>query len=147
MTTEPGLEGLTVAQWIYGTLTGSAQLQTLAGGLSALQKRVVEDEYTGTATWWITFTILPPIDVKSADTLQIMSQVQFQVKVVGQTLSYTPLMNPYRAVHAALEGRTNQDTTLGRVLTSHRVSGVQYPERTNGIEYRHLGGLYETMTQ
>jgi hypothetical protein len=148
MSTDPGLEGLTVAAWLYASLTGDATLQDLAGGLPALQKRVVEGApYAGPAPWWVEFTVMEPRDVKAVGAIQIMSHVQFQVKVVGPTTSYTPLMPVYRAVHRRLESQVNQNAGAGQVLTSERVSGIQYPERTNGIEYRHLGGLYETLTQ
>lgn len=146
--TLPGIEGITVARWVYATLTTDPTLQGHLGGLDGARQRVVEGRYGGTAPLWITYTILEPQDVKGVGLVHIFARVQFQIKVVGTGASYGPLIPVYQRVHELLEGKTNQEPAQGGiVLTAERVSGVQFPERANGIEYRHLGGLYETLTQ
>lgn len=148
MSTLPGIEGITVARWVYGTLTSDPTLQGLLGGAQGIQQRVKEGVYDGAEPTWVVYTILEPQDVKGVGLIHVMSRVQFQIKVVGKGASYTPLVPIYQRVHELLEGRTNQEPAQGGiVLTAERVSGVQFPERANGIEYRHLGGLYETLTQ
>lgn len=148
MSTLPGIEGITVARWVYGTLTSDPTLQGLLGGVQGIQQRVKEGVYDGAEPTWVVYTILEPQDVKGVGLIHVMSRVQFQIKVVGKGASYTPLVPIYQRVHELLEGRTNQEPAQGGiVLTAERVSGVQFPERANGIEYRHLGGLYETLTQ
>jgi hypothetical protein len=147
MSTLPGLEAITVARWVYATLSTDPELQALLGGADA-PNRIKEGTYSGAAPLWIVYTILPPVDVKGVGMVQIASNVQFQVKVVGTGQSYTPLIPVYQRVHELLEARLAQEPVQGGiVLTSERVSGVMFPERANGIEYRHLGGLYETLTQ
>lgn len=145
--TLPGLEGITVARWVTTTLTADPVLQGYLGGAEGIADRVAEGTYDGAATTWVVFTILSPQDVKVVGMTQVMALVQVQVKVVTVGASYAPIVPVYQRVHELLEGRANQVAQDGIVLTSHRVSGVQYPERANGIEYRHLGGLYETHTQ
>lgn len=148
MTTLPGIEGITVARWVWSTLTNDTALQDLLGGPQGIQGRVKEGTYDGAADTWVVYTLLEPQDVKGVGLIHVMSRVQFQVKVVGKGASYTPLVPIYQRVHELLEGRTNQEPAQGGlILTAERVSGVQFPERANGIEYRHLGGLYETLTQ
>lgn len=148
MTTLPGLEGITVLRWLYTTLTTDQALQDLLGGPQGIQQRVKEGTYTGDAPIWVVYTLLEPQDVKGVGLTHVMSRVQFQIKVVGKGASYTPLIPVYQRVHELLEGKTNQEPAQGGIiLTAERVSGVQFPERANGIEYRHLGGLYETLTQ
>lgn len=149
MSTLPGLEGVTVARWVHATLSGDPTLQGLLGGAQEAPKRVQEGVYTGSADTWIVFTVLPDFqDVKGVGMVQIMSTVQVQVKAVGRTTSYNPLIPLYQRAHTLLESKVAQEPTQGGlILTAHRVSGVQYPERANGIEYRHLGGLYEAQTQ
>lgn len=148
MTALPGIEGITVARWVFATLTTDPTLQAALGGVEGIKARVVPGTYPGAADTWITYTILEPRDVKGVGMVHIFSTVQFQVKVVGKGASFTPLVPIYQRVHELLEGRTNQEPEQGGiVLTAQRVSGVQFPERANGIEYRHLGGLYETLTQ
>lgn len=147
MSTLPGLEAITVARWVYETLSTDTALQDLLGGADA-PNRIKEGTYTGGAPVWVVYTILPPVDVKGVGMVQIASTVQFQVKAVGVGSSYVPLIPVYQRVHTLLEARLAQEPAPGGiVLTSERVSGIMYPERTNGIEYRHLGGLYETLTQ
>lgn len=148
MTTLPGLEAITVARWVYETLTADPEFRDLAGGPERAAQRVVEGTYAGAEPWWVTFTVLDPIDVKGVGLQHLMSVVQFQVKVVAKSTSFTPTIDPYLRVHELLEGRTHQEPTAGGlILTAQRVSGIKYPERASGIEYRHLGGLYETETQ
>lgn len=145
--TLPGLEGITVSRWIHSTLTADPELQALLGGAEGIADRVSEGTYAGAATTWVVFTVLEPQDVKVVGMVQVMAMVQFQVKAVCEGASYAPIIPIYQRAHALLEAKANQVVQDGLILTSHRVSGVQYPERANGIEYRHLGGLYETHTQ
>lgn len=148
MSALPGLEAVTVARWVYATLTGDAALQGLLGGAQGIKDRVVEGTYPGGAASWVTFTVLDPIDVKGVGMTQIMAVVQFQVKVVAKSTSFSDTIPAYQRVHELLEARLNQEPAQGGlILTAHRVSGIKYPERASGIEYRHLGGLYETLTQ
>lgn len=147
MTTLPGLEGITVARWVYATLSSDPALQGLLGDADA-GNRIKEGTYSGNAPVWIVYTILPPVDVKAVGMVQIASTVQFQVKAVGVGSSYNPLIPVYQRAHELLEARLAQEPAQGGlILTSERVSGVMFPERAAGIEYRHLGGLYETLTQ
>lgn len=144
----PGIEGITVSRWIVQHLSADPDLQARAGGQAALQERIAEGTYAGSAPWWIVFTILEPQDVKGVGMVQIMSRVQFQVKAVTKGASYAPIVPIYQRVNTLLEAQQDQEPALGGlILTCERVSGVQYPERTDGIEYRHLGGLYEALTQ
>ena len=148
-----GLEGLTVQEWIVSTLSESAALATLAGGADELLDRIWEGEYKGSAAkdelgfWWISFTVLDPQDIKVVSMFQVMSRVQFQMKVVCRGDDYTPAAAPYQIAHMLLESQLNQPTSDGIVLTSQRLSGFQFLERTTGMEYAHLGGTYETLTQ
>lgn len=146
-----GLEGIALAQWVYGTLTADQDLQDAATASQgpALAQRVVDGEYADpeNTAWWVSFTIMEPQDIKGVGMFQVMARTQFQVKVVARGESYTPAIPIYRRVHALLEAQTNQAVGYGLVLTSQRVSGIQFPERANGMEYRHLGGTYEALGQ
>lgn len=149
MTTLPGLEGITVARWVTNRLTTDQALQDLLGGPQGVQQRVREGIYQGDADTWVVFTILPDfLDVKGVGMEQIHSAVQFQVKAVAKAMSYAPVIPIYQRINELLEASLAQEPAQGGlILTAQRVSGVMYPERTGGIEYRHLGGLYEALTQ
>lgn len=149
MSALPGLESITVARWVYTTLATDPTLQGLLGGPQEAALRVVEGTYAGAGDVWLTYTIVPDSqDVKGVGMVQIMSRVMVQVKAVAKATSYTKVIPVYQRAHTLLEGRLAQEPTQGGlILTAQRVSSVQYPERTGGIEYRHLGGLYEALTQ
>lgn len=150
MTNRPGLEAITLAQVLFARLTTDQELADLLGQpLATMATRVHWDTApAGTPYPFVTFTILDPQDVKVVGMHQVFSRVEAQVKVVGQTTSYAPLVPVYQRVHELLEAQTNlANPQGGTVGTCHRVSGVAYPELTNGVQYRHLGGLYRTETQ
>lgn len=148
--TAPGLEGPTVSRWVLERLTSDAALSVLADDGNPLEERVWEGVAPEDVTdpWWITFTVIEPRDVKGVGMTQVWSVVPLQVKVTGPTSTYLPLVPVYQRVHACLEAQRNQPVdTGGLILTCHRVSGIQYPERTQGVEYRHLGALFEAQVQ
>lgn len=155
MTTAAGIEGITVASWVTEVLTASVALQALAvddgaiDPVDALQRSIHEGVAPASTPlpWWITFDVMEPQDVKVVGLTQVMARVEFQVKVTAAAASYLPVLEPYRAVHAALESQANQQTDFGLILACERVSGRQYPETTQGVDYRHLGGLYRATVQ
>lgn len=143
-----GLEGITLSRWVYQTLTLDAELAGYLGGAQAVFQRVWEGVApAGTGEPWIVFTVMEPQDVKGVGMVQVMSRASVMVKVIGKGSSYGPLLPIYKRAHALLEAQSNKAVTDGLVLTSHRVSGVQYPEQVNGTEYRHLGGIYDMYAQ
>lgn len=148
MTTNPGLEGITLSTFLFARLTEDDTLQGLMNATpDGLRARVVEGTAPeGTPYPLVSFTIVEPQDVKGVGQVHLMSMVEAQVKVVDQGETYPVAI--YQRVHQLLESLTLQEVQGGGiVLTCHRVSAVQYPEQANGIQYRHLGGLYRTETQ
>lgn len=138
-----GLEAVTVADWLWDTLTASQDLQDLLGGPVGIQERVAQDTLPfGAELPGIRYTVLPPRDVKVVGMVQVFSSVQFDLVVTAEAQSYGPCIPVYEAAHRLLEGATNAAVPTGQVLTCSRVSGIMYPERDAGIEYRHLGGTY-----
>lgn len=151
-----GLETMTVQEWIVARLSGDATLVDLTdrpgdpGSPERLLDRIWEGEYRGSeqeTPWWISFTVPSSVDVKGVGLIQVMATVLFQTKVVCRGDDYTPGVAVYKRVHDLLESQTNQATTDGLVLECGRVSTFQFPERTSGMEYRHLGGQYLARAQ
>lgn len=151
MTTNPGLETITLSRFIYQQLAADTQLQNLLGGTAEAGKRITEGVYAGTADRYVVYTIVPDAnDVKGVGVTHVMTRAQVQVKAVAaRATSYNAVIPIYQRVHAILEGRATptEVTQGGLVLTCHRLSVIQYPEREDGVEYRHLGGLYEALVQ
>lgn len=74
---------------------------------------------------------------------RILTELQFQVKVIGKTASILDLEAIADRVDALLDGVTGGPTTGGgHVASSTRTSGFVYPEVTDGVSFRHLGGIY-----
>lgn len=148
-----GLEAIAVQEWIWSTLSTDTELADLADGPEDLADRIWESEYQGSRPkdvdgfWWIVFDAQDTVDVKGVGAIQIMGRVRFQVKVVVRGEDYGPGIPVYQRVHQLMEARLNQVTTSGLVMTTERLSGFQFPERTTGMEYRHLGGTFEALSQ
>lgn len=150
-----GLEGPTVAGWVYTTLLADADLADLLGGPDLAALRIVEgalpedvpELVNGDPIPWVTFTVIEPRDVSVVGMIQVMAEVQVQVRLTVRDASYARLLAPFSLVHQNLHARANVPVSGGVILTSERVSSVQYPERANGLEYRHLGGLWRVHVQ
>lgn len=153
MTANPGLEGITLARWVYQTLSTDAALAAAVGvTLAALPTQIGEGTAPSTsdpAKPWIVFTVTESLDVKTVGMIQVMAHARIQVRATVRGNSYGPLVAVYQRIHQLLEAKANQAPTgfTGMVLTCERVSSVQYPENDQGIQYRHLGGLYDTFVQ
>jgi hypothetical protein len=97
---------------------------------------------------YIALVVPDPVDVGGIAMAEVMSRGLLTAKVVGQVEAYDPLTPTARAIHKALHGRVNVPLSGGGTLfTSRRVRSLAYPEQTDGIEYRHLGGMYEVIAQ
>lgn len=89
-----------------------------------------------------------PRDVGGVGMAEVMASAELTVKAVGQAESYDVLQLIARAIHEALHGVTSVPLSgAGTMLSSRRVRAVAYPEHTDGIEYRHLGGTYAINVQ
>lgn len=153
MTTLPGLEGITLLRWITEQLSDDAALAVAIGvtveNLPDQMGEGVAPAESDPTKPWIVFTVIEPRDIKVVGGIQVMAQTQVQVRCTTKGDSYAPLIPVYQRVHTLLEGQRLQAPTGhdGLVLSCERVSGIQYPENAQGIQYRHLGGLYDTYVQ
>lgn len=97
---------------------------------------------------YIEMNVSEPRDVGGVGMAEVMASAEVTVKVVGREEGYEPLRPIAAAIHAALHGRTGDPVAGGgAVLSSRRVRALAYPEQTQGIEYRHLGGTYAVNAQ
>lgn len=142
VTTDPGLEGLNLSAYVYQRLAQDPALVGMLGAASHITEGPATQEPP-----FVTFTILDPQDVKVVGMIQVMARVEVQVRVTIQGSSYATARPIYKRVHQLLEAQSNQVAGGGQLLTIHRVSAVQFPERENGIDYRHIGGLYQAHVQ
>lgn len=143
-----GTEGLVISDWLNDTLTADAALIAAMGGGDAID-RIGEGLVPAGAGGWpvVTWTVIEPQQINGVGLTEIMARVSFTIKAVTQSRSYAPIVPVVQRIHALIASKANVTVSQGLVLTCERRAGIQYPERTEGIEYRHLGGLYEAHVQ
>lgn len=152
--TTTGLDTLYVAEWVLTALAQDAGVQAALGvvtepsaALRIVEAVLPEDQPLtkpdGTPWPWVTFTFLPETDdLRVVGMVPVMVRTQFQVRVTVAGESYAYVAPVAAACHAVLDGVV-APAGFDAIGTCHRVAGVHYPEKTNGIHYRHLGGRYE----
>lgn len=142
-----GDETVQAQEWAYGRLTQDAALAAALGlTLPEVDDRVWPDVAPGgTPGPWITLAAAVSTDraaVGPAD--RISTVVTLDVQVISALRSYAPLAPIARAIYDALHARTNDPLSDGgMMLAAKRTSGIQYPERAEGIDYRHLGHTFQ----
>ena len=154
MTGQPrhGLETITATTWLSQLLSADVPLAAAIGVPVADLWTQLGEGLASEATEevpWVTWTLEPALDVKVVGGIQVMARVRFQIKATCRDTGYGPVIPVYDRVHTLLEGAAHRSLAAedGFILTVTRVSGVQYPETTEGTQYRHLGGLYEAFIQ
>lgn len=150
MTSRIADASLAIQEWIVTALTSSAELAAALG---------VESEEVAARLWdsspgpdatlpYVDIVVAEPRDVGTVPMVEVMAAAEATVKLVGEVEAYEPLRDAYLAVHAALQGKVNVPLTGGgTMLSSHRLRMVAYPEQSQGVEYRHLGGTYAIVVQ
>lgn len=142
-----GDETVQAQEWAYGRLTQDNALAVAMGiPLADVDDRVWPDVAPGgTKAPWITLTAAVATDraaVGPAD--RISTVVTLDVQVISAVRSYGPLAPIARAIYDALHARTNDALSAGgMMLHAKRTGGIQYPERAEGIDYRHLGHTFQ----
>lgn len=147
-----GDEGLAVATWLVQVISEDPGIQDALGvtDQAGALKRVWEGTAPeGTPFPFITFQVGEPQDWNPVGPSgRVFSAVPVTVKGTDEATSYAALSPIAQRLYALLVGNHNTLLTQGGlILTGHRDSGIQYPEQVNGVQYRHLGGLFQIITQ
>lgn len=137
-----GVENTLVESWLYTTLSTDATLVAQVG------TRIYSYVAPTTATTpYVVFNAQSPgFDVMGVGTARVMLNCLYQVKVVVQDASFSTAKAAANRIDALLHGATGAPTG-GEVLGCVREGPLAYAEVTDGIEYRHLGGLYRIWVQ
>lgn len=144
MGTYTGAEQAMIDLWIKTRLldpTVQAALDSISTGLGA---KVFPDFAPKDATWPVIIFQCqdPPRDVRGVGTSSVMVDTLYIVKVVAQADSYDDLADPARVLHGALTTSTGDAVGDGLVLTSIRENQYSMTEVDEGVQFRHLGGIY-----
>jgi hypothetical protein len=139
-----------VQEWAVAALTASAELAAAFG---------VEPDQVAARIWdstpppeaelpYIDLRVTVSTDVNTIPLVEVMARAELTAKVVGMAESYEDIRPHAVVLHQALQGKTSIPLNGGgTMLSSRRLRSIAYPEQTEGIEYRHLGGTYEVFAQ
>lgn len=136
------IENTLVETWLYGKLKNDATLAAKVGS------RVYSYVAPATAvTPYVVFNAQSPgFDVMGVGTARVMLNCLYQVKVVVQDASFSGAKDAADRIDELLHGATGTPSG-GEVLGCVREGPLAYAEVTDGIEYRHLGGIYRIWVQ
>jgi len=122
--------------WLY---------QALAAGVPSLQAySVVAPE--GAAQPFIVFQQQATSDLMVVGAARVWASMLYLVKVVGQTTSFTALQPAADLVDAALHAAAGQ-VGGGTILACTRERAFSLVEESNGLQWRHLGGVFRLLVQ
>lgn len=135
------VESVIAERWLNATLKGDTALMALVGNRvygevapeNAPLPHIIFMSRSGTS-----WRVMRP--------QRLGSTLEYVVKVVGKGASYVALNEAATRIAALLDGKRGA-AEGGHVLSSAHIQPVAYPETSQGVQYRHLGGLYRLNVQ
>lgn len=134
-------ESAIALEWLYTTLSEDDALLSYAPG--GVWRALAPD---GTTTPFVIIAFQSGMDVLSMNVVRLMTDVLFQVKVVGPALITSQLFNAADEIDTLLK-RASGTVTGGTVLACYRESPLQLDELVNGEVWSNIGGLYRAAVQ
>jgi hypothetical protein len=126
-----------IEPWLYQVLSTDAELISLVGDRVS---GTLSGELLGTP--YVTFLLQDHGDVQGVGGEEIMGDCLYMVKAVDRAGGWDTVNPIVRRIHALLHRpHTNVSLSNGS-LTTIRERIIQYPEVQEGVQYRHLGGIY-----
>lgn len=135
------IEIMRVSEWLYETLSSDATLTALVAD------RMYDGIAPQAATFpYITFNWQGGADVSAVGGIRIMNNGLWQVKAVVNETSYATILPIADRVDQVLQ-RASGAVSDGIILACVREQPLALIENSNGVQYRHLGGLYRIYVQ
>jgi hypothetical protein len=122
--------------WLFQTLAAAIPTVTAYSAIAP----------EGVAHPFIVYSQQSPTDLMGVGPARIWASFLYLVKVSDQISSYMPLKATADAIDAALHGASGT-VPDGAVLDCIRERAFSLTEVANGVEWRHLGGLYRLKVQ
>lgn len=135
--TDPLIETVDLVEpWLYATLSGDS---TLAGLVAAVSGTL---SATPLPLPFVSFAMQSSLDVTGFSGDRISTDDLYQVKATGLGSSWDEVRPIARRIDALLHRPNMVVGVAGGSLSCIRERTLQYPEVSDGLEYRHLGGIY-----
>ncbi len=131
-------------EFVYGLLSADATVQSLCGGAppaTRVYPDVAPEDVAMPAIVWQVQS--PGQDTMALGGVRVMTGPTLLVRAVDQAQSWEGnLRSIADRIDALLHRASGPIGSGGEVYQLRRVSPWRLPEVANGVEYRHLGGLY-----
>ena len=134
-------ETVAIDTWLYTVLHGDATLLAAAPG-----DVHADAAPRGSVFPLVIFALQDATDGMGVNGTRILTRATYIVKVVGQATGYKALDTAASRVDTLLH-RASGSVVGGTIYSCVRTEPFQYREDLDGVEYRHLGGLYEIQVQ
>lgn len=131
-----GIEPVSIIDpWLYSTLKNDPQIAAAVG------TRITNGGALGPqATPFITWDMNSSIDKTTHNGLTLWNESLFEVKVIGQGGSFSPIAPIAARINLLLQGA--DVTTANGVISCRRDRIVRYVELDDNVQYRHLGAIW-----
>jgi hypothetical protein len=126
-----------IEPWLYDLLSTDSEIIALVG-----------DAVSGTlsgellTTPYVTFLMQDHTDIQGVGGEEIMGDCLYMVKAVDRAGGWDTVGPIARRIHALLHRPHTNISLSNGSLTTIRERIIQYPEVQEGVQYRHLGGIY-----
>lgn len=134
-------ESAILFEWLYTTLSNDAALPAYAPG--GVWRSLAPD---GTPTPFVIIAYQSGQDVLSMNVVRLMTDLLFQIKVVGPVSSISQVYSAVDEIDALLK-RTSGSVSNGLVLACYRESPLELDELVNEQIWCNIGGLYRAVVQ
>lgn len=135
------IETTRVDEWLLTTLAASASLTALVS--TRIYGYVAPQNTTGNM---VVYNWMGGSDLVAVGGYRALVNGLWQVKAITRSDSFAQAKAIMDLVDSLIHRKTGS-TSDSLVLSCVRESPVQYVEVTNGIQYRHLGGLYRILIE
>jgi hypothetical protein len=142
-----GLEPLVVEEYIFTQLNVPALTSLVPDAPGQTLVEIYSDTVPPDVRFpYVIFQMQSNSDTMTTDGTRVLWVATYIVKAVGRTKSYIGL-GPIASQIDILLHKQSGVVSDGTVLHSRRLQVVRYPEVTDGVNYRHLGGSYRFWTE
>ncbi len=131
-----------VSSWIYARIVTDATMITLGVTDEKVWEYAAPEGMSG---WFISYQKMEAGDVRGLGNTRFMTRLRYLIRVVdrGADWDHEAVAN---RIDQLFDGNVSVERVtdpLGWIESSSRIEPYDLPETISGVQYRHLGGIYE----